>query len=56
VKAHAITVATQEYSEAVVLDFVQPAIPCGRLGGWAEQAGFAKIGEGYPTQQHRDDS
>ena len=49
-KSHAITVAAHEHSEAVVFDFVQPPTPSGRLGGWAGQAGFTEVGEGYATQ------
>jgi hypothetical protein len=35
-----------------VFDLVQPPSPSERLRGWAGQAGLAKIGEGYATQQH----
>jgi len=51
-KAHTCRVAADQHSEAVVFDFVQPSSPSGRLVGWAGQAGLAKVGEGYATQQH----
>jgi hypothetical protein len=44
-------IAAHEHSEAVVLDFVQPPRSSGRFVGWARQAGFAEVGEGYATQQ-----
>jgi hypothetical protein len=51
-KSHARCIAAHQHSEAVVFDFVQPPSPSGRLVGWARQAGFAEVGEGYATQQH----
>ena len=49
---HARRIAAHEHSEAVVLDFVQPPSPGGRLGGCVRQAGLAEVGKGYTTQQH----
>jgi len=51
-KPHPRRVAAHEHSEAIVLDLVQSPSPSGRFRGWAGQAGFAEVGEGYATQQH----
>jgi hypothetical protein len=51
-KPHARPIAAHQHSESVVFDFVQPTGPSGRFLGWAGQAGLAKVGESYATQQH----
>src|SRR5262250_1611927 len=42
-------ITAHQHSEAVVFDFVQPPGPSGGFLGWAGQAGFTEVGEGYAT-------